>query len=110
MIRSKGMEAVVRDDLIGNVLFFGCLIGGAISAFLGCIIAFASGGTAAMATTELVQSATATIFVSYCDDPDTLARTHPAEFKRITDAYTRFYPEAMGEQQRANAPSQMRRV
>jgi hypothetical protein len=82
MVRSKGLEALIRDDLIGNVLFFGCLIGGCISAVIACSIALGSGSTVGaiilaailgflvgfmitQQTTELVQSATATIFVSY---------------------------------------------
>lgn len=82
MIAAKGLEALIRDDLIGNVLFFGCLIGGVISAIIASLVAAATSSTGVaiimaailgfvvgfmvtQQTTEIVQSATAAIFVSY---------------------------------------------
>jgi hypothetical protein len=33
------------------------------------------------------------------EDPAALARTHPDEYRLLTDAYTQFYPEVMGKQE-----------
>lgn len=162
MIKAKGLEALVRDDLIGNVLLLGCVIGGALSAVIACLIGVGSDATggalvltallgflvgfmAMQQATEIIQSATAAIFISYgtarapqgargvrrrapsaandrsrararlahdaahspalrsrvppVEDPAVLARTHPDEYRLLTDAYTQFYPEAMGKQE-----------
>mmetsp|Transcript_9969 Transcript_9969/g.29413 ORF Transcript_9969/g.29413 Transcript_9969/m.29413 type:complete len:805 (-) Transcript_9969:954-3368(-) len=111
MISSKGLDAIVNDGLIGNVLFFGCLIGGALAALVAAIIGsilgrelvtaiglagFLVGFMIVQQVTELVESATATIFVCYADDPQSLARTHPVEFGLITTAFTSHFPQVMG--------------
>jgi len=117
LVKTRGVDAIINDSLIGNVLGFGALFTGlfaggfallaawqfgskesslttdertiimAVSGSLGLITGFAEFNIMA----EVVTSGVTTIFVCLAEDPYALQRTQPELFQKVVDVY----PEVM---------------
>jgi len=102
LIFSHGFEAVVNDDLIGFVLTMGCFLGAAVTAGIGAalgaliiteywifiaVVAFFIGFTMFLIVSEVVDSAVATYFVCFAQDPQVLQRNNPELYHKLTTTY-----------------------
>lgn len=109
MIKDRGVEAIINDNLIGNVLGIGSLLIGFLNAIIALAIIAAVKveiinegglvlwlllvaafviGLAMMSTAGgVIESGTATTFVCLAEDPMALARTQPELFERIRRTY-----------------------
>lgn len=108
MIKDRGIEAIINDNLIDNVLTIGSLLVGALTALLVyAYIAFAGPPFSANSDTillvelaaflfgftmmnlvgEIITSGTATTFVALAEDPEALARTKPQLYEKIRQTY-----------------------
>ncbi|KAJ3348799.1 putative choline transporter, neither null mutation nor overexpression affects choline transport [Allomyces javanicus] len=118
MIKDRGVDAIINDDLIGNVLGFGSLLIGGITLLIGWLVflvgraadksALTSGTTMSAGLiivlvvsflmgivvfnliAEVINSGVATIFVCIAEDPNALRATKPELWEEIR----RTYPEA----------------
>jgi len=102
LISTHGVEAIINDNLIVNVLTIGALIGGIVCGVLGAVLGGVWapdywGATAAMGfligygmlsvAMEVVQSAVATIFVCFAMDKEALRRNDPYLYQRFMETY-----------------------
>ncbi|CAG8740816.1 5573_t:CDS:2, partial [Dentiscutata heterogama] len=107
LIKDRGIEAIINDDLIGNVLTMGSLLIGVLCGLFGflyihlflnyllqdqnsstlvivfIIICFVIGFMMCVVITDSVSSGVSTTFVALAEDPDALRRTKPVLFERI---------------------------
>ncbi|KAJ3362269.1 putative choline transporter, neither null mutation nor overexpression affects choline transport [Allomyces javanicus] len=113
MIKDRGVDAIINDSLIGNVLFFGALLVAGINVLIAWIVfavgsaiesSATSGGALAlvlicaalmgivvfMLVASVIESGTATTFVCLAEDPQALRATKPALWDQIRATY----PEA----------------
>uniref|UniRef100_A0A060T496 Protein PNS1 n=1 Tax=Blastobotrys adeninivorans TaxID=409370 RepID=A0A060T496_BLAAD len=108
LVKHKGIDALVNDSLIGNVLTFGATFVGYVSALLAylylkftkpeynsdggfypIVIAFAFliGTQVGHITTVSIRSGTATFFVALAKDPDVLRMSYPEIYEGILQTY-----------------------
>ncbi|KAJ3103045.1 putative choline transporter, neither null mutation nor overexpression affects choline transport [Phlyctochytrium planicorne] len=107
LIQTRGLEAVINDNLIGNVLFIGSLLSGLVCAFVGFIVVKASDAIADttanfvivcilsaligmwlfLILAEVITSGVATTYVCIAEDPATLARQQPELFAELHRAW-----------------------
>jgi hypothetical protein len=110
LFRTRGWTAIINDDLVEMVMSVTCLGIGAVTAFVGGLVAFGqSGGSLSsvyvpvlvafliglfLASTVLgvLDSAVKTCFFCYAKAPLALHATHPSHFYRITEAWNLFAP------------------
>ncbi len=110
LFRTRGWTAIINDDLVEMVMYVTCLGIGAVTAFIGGLVAFGqSGGSLSsvyipvliafliglfLASTVLgvLDSAVKTCFFCYAKAPLALHATHPEHFYRITEAWNLFAP------------------
>lgn len=102
LVKGRGIEAIVNDSLISNVLVLGALLGGALTAGITAawafaviddsglrivlvITAFLIGISITAVAMEAVQSGVNTIFVCFADDPNVLQVTQPGLHARFMD-------------------------
>lgn len=104
--KDHGVDALLNDELIGNVLLAGRLSVGFISSLATCSIAYfvievTSGvtliiyslitiliGSMIFSTIgQVINSGVVTTFLCICEDPDALSRTNPEFWKKVRDAY-----------------------
>jgi len=103
LIKGRGFDMLINDNLIGGVLFLGCLIVGFVTAgvavlighlawkleywylfaFLGLFVGLAI----SICTLEVVESSVAACFVCFAEDPAALQRTKPDEYNRLNAAF-----------------------
>ncbi|KAF9972185.1 putative choline transporter, neither null mutation nor overexpression affects choline transport [Actinomortierella ambigua] len=104
ILKDRGIEQIINDNLIGNVWAMGALVGGVLSAlgsYLYLIIvkpsfntgndftiiivlmAFVMGLQMVFTVGTVIDSGTATTFVCLAEDPAALARTKPDLFEMI---------------------------
>ncbi|KAJ3110719.1 putative choline transporter, neither null mutation nor overexpression affects choline transport [Phlyctochytrium bullatum] len=103
LIQTRGLEAVINDSLIGNVLFIGSLMGGLVCAFVGylyvrgsenipdtvvnyvvvCVVSGLIGMWLFLVLAEVITSGVATTYVCIAEDPATLARQQPELFAKL---------------------------
>ncbi|CAG8585462.1 15187_t:CDS:2 [Racocetra persica] len=105
LIKDRGVEAIINDDLIGNVLTMGSLLIGVLCGILGyiyistsiqylltentnlvivfVIICFVIGFMMCVVITDAIGSGVSTTFVALAEDPDALRRTKPLLFEKI---------------------------
>ncbi|KAJ3203555.1 putative choline transporter, neither null mutation nor overexpression affects choline transport [Dinochytrium kinnereticum] len=103
LVQTRGLEAVINDSLIGNVLFIGSLLGGLVCAFVGfvyvrlsegiadttvnyvvvCLVSGLIGMWLFLILAEVVTSGIATTYVCLAEDPATLARQQPELFAKL---------------------------
>lgn len=95
MVKDRGIEAMINDNLIGNVLFMGGLLVGVLSGLLGYIylevsrpsynanggmtpvivmMCFLIGASMFSTVATVISSGVATTFVCLAEDPDALRR------------------------------------
>ncbi|KAJ3191809.1 putative choline transporter, neither null mutation nor overexpression affects choline transport [Irineochytrium annulatum] len=104
LIQSRGLMAVINDNLIGNVLGVGSLLCGLLCAFVGflfvkastsipsdlahyllvCIASAIVGMWIFLILTEVVTSGVATTYVCLAEDPATLARQQPDLYEKFS--------------------------
>ncbi|CAG8519071.1 1862_t:CDS:2, partial [Scutellospora calospora] len=98
LIKDRGVEAIINDDLIGNVLTMGCLLIGLLCGLFGflylkfaissssinsnliivfVIICVILGFMMSVVITDSIHSGVSTTFVALAEDPDALRRTKP---------------------------------
>ncbi|CAH0513972.1 unnamed protein product [Peronospora belbahrii] len=114
LFKQRGFDAIINDDLIGNVLGFAALGIGLICAGVGALIAettdtFAfENSTAFLAILGLVvgigvavtplaviDSSVATIFVCFAEDPAAFQYSHPELYAPLVQEWHNLYPEIM---------------
>ncbi|ORZ03277.1 plasma-membrane choline transporter-domain-containing protein [Syncephalastrum racemosum] len=110
LMKDRGIEAMINDNLIGNVLFMGGLLVGVLSSLLGFIyleaaqprynqgggmtpvvvlVCFLIGSSMFSSIATVISSGVATTFVCLAEDPDALRRTKPALFEKIRETWPR---------------------
>ena len=107
LIKTRGVDAIINDNLIGNVLLMGgLLIGAAVSGIsygffaassipkndfsyplVICILGFVIGLAEFTILSEVIESGTATTFVCLAEEPGVLLRTKPQLFAKIQQTY-----------------------
>jgi len=108
LIKDRGVEAIINDNLISNVLAMGAILVGIITALLSFIyinllhrieegftplvvfLGFIVGFQMMTIMGSVILSGTATTFVCLAEDPDALARTKPELYDAIRATYPRF--------------------
>ncbi len=104
MIKTRGFDVIINDDLSNLVVFIGCLMGGILSGASGAawantilskqpgytgsnteygFQAFVVGLVACSVTLATLQSAAAALYVCLAEDPSTLQNTRPEEYNKI---------------------------
>lgn len=106
LCKTRGIDAIINDDLIGSVLFVGSLLTGILN-IGGVAIYLASAGLIANTTiltvsfivaffvgiaefgivAAVIDSGVATTFVCIAEDPAALARTKPDLYREIQVTY-----------------------
>jgi len=106
LCKARGIEALINDDLIGNVLSIGALAIGCLSASCTCgmaiiilgiedyviviifgILAFLIGCMIFSVVAQVINSGVATTFVCLCEDPDAIRQTKPELWEKVRDTY-----------------------
>jgi hypothetical protein len=107
MIKSRGIDALINDNIIGSVLGMGAFLVGIINAGVGCflvrllpsipshpsytiaagIFAFFIGFTQFSVFSEVITSGVSTTFVCLAEDPAALQRTKPELYEKIRQTY-----------------------
>ncbi|KAF0686139.1 Aste57867_22104 [Aphanomyces stellatus] len=115
LFNTRGLSAIVNDDLIGHCLGLVSLSCGLICAILGllytcvdkthtafpdasvlfAVVGLAFGIGVSMIPLGVVDSAVATIFVCFAEDPAAFARAHPELHETIVAAWREAYPDVM---------------
>jgi len=106
LFKNRGFEVIINDDLTGMVLSMGALIGGVLTGLFGAfwakalnfsgwevigVISFVIGYIMVTLIMNVIQSAVATTYVVWAEDPATLAQSRPEPYNKIRDAATRAY-------------------
>ncbi|CAG8490117.1 5826_t:CDS:2 [Ambispora leptoticha] len=110
LIKDRGIEAVINDNLIGNVLTMGAIFIGVLCGLFGyaylvivkpdfningqntlflVLICFLLGLMMTIVVTDAIDSGVTTTFVALAEDPDALRRTKPELFERIRQRWPR---------------------
>jgi len=105
LCKSRGIEALINDNIIGNVLSIGAMAVGFLSVIITCavglfigikdpaalviygIIAFLIGCMVFSVVAQVINSGVATTFVCLCEDPDALRQTKPELWEKVRDTY-----------------------
>lgn len=114
LFNQRGFDAIINDDLIGNVLGFAALAIGLICAGAGAAIAHYTdivdfenatiflavlglfvGVGVAITPLSVVDSSVATIFVCFAEDPSAFAQSHPELYQPLVTEWHNLYPEIM---------------
>ncbi|KAL1923289.1 uncharacterized protein VTP21DRAFT_8269 [Calcarisporiella thermophila] len=113
LIKDRGVEAIINDNLVGNVVGMGSILVGIITGALGFVylliqkpafnnnsengpytaliifICFIIGAQMMYIFGGVILSGNATTFVALAEDPAALARTKPALFEKIRQTWPR---------------------
>lgn len=114
LFHQRGFDAIINDDLIGNVLGFAALAVGLICAGLGvlavnvfeivkfsnadvylAIMGFVVGVSIAVTPLSVIDSSVATIFVCFAEDPAAFQQSHPDLYQPLVAEWHALYPEIM---------------
>jgi len=111
LCKSRGIEAIINDNIIGNVLSIGALAIGSLTALVTCfaakffgvgledekiklavmiifgLIGFLIGCMTFSVVAQVINSGVATTFVCLCEDPDALRQTKPELWEKVRDTY-----------------------
>ncbi|CAO3640172.1 unnamed protein product [Cunninghamella blakesleeana] len=108
LIKDRGIEALINDNLINNVLFLGGLLVAVLSSLLGylyliiskpafnqsgnmtgvvVLICFITGLAMFSTIATVITSGVCTTFVCLAEDPQALQRTQPALFEKIRSTW-----------------------
>ncbi|KAF9159915.1 putative choline transporter, neither null mutation nor overexpression affects choline transport [Actinomortierella ambigua] len=104
ILKDRGIEQIINDNLIGNVWAMGAIVGGTLSAlgsylyliivkpsfnsgqdftYIIVVMAFVMGLQMVFTVGTVIDAGTATTFVCLAEDPAALARTKPELFEMI---------------------------
>jgi len=103
LIKARGLDIIINDNLIGSVLVFGALAVGLANGAFGLALSYfvfnyknsyvffgfiglLVGFLMALCAMEVVDSCVASCFVCYAEDPEALQRTKPTTYDRLTNA------------------------
>ncbi|PKB99360.1 DUF580-domain-containing protein [Rhizophagus irregularis] len=110
LIKERGVDAIINDNLVGNVLVMGAVFIGALCALFGfgyirlflsndivdnnaililVLICFFFGLVMTGVITNVIDSGVTTTFVALSESPDALKRTKPQLFERIRREWPR---------------------
>ncbi|KAG9290148.1 hypothetical protein G9A89_010454 [Geosiphon pyriformis] len=108
LIKDRGVEAIINDNLIGNVLAMGAIFIGVLCALFGyayikiftsgfdttrilvlVLVCFLLGLMMTIVVTDAIDSGVTTTFVALAEQPDALRRTKPELFERIRQEWPR---------------------
>ncbi|CAO3595704.1 unnamed protein product [Absidia cylindrospora] len=110
LIKDRGIEAIINDNLINNVLFLGGLLVGVLCSLLGYLyltisrpafnqtgnmtpvvvmMCFIVGISMFSTISMVISSGVSTTFVCLAEDPQALQRTQPDLFERIRQTWPR---------------------
>jgi len=107
LFKNRGFEVIVNDDLTGMVLAMGCLLGAVVVGLFGAlwasllnfdgwiivgVLAFVIGYVMVALIMTVIQSAVATTYVVWAEDPATLAQTRPEYYGKLRQAANLAYP------------------
>jgi len=108
LLRNRGIDALVNDNLVGSALFLGALLSGlicgGITALLAkyamnlqlwvtwAFVAFAIGFTMAMVGMSVASSAVTCFFVCIAEDIHAFGENHYEEYQQLTDRMHEAYP------------------
>jgi len=102
LVHTHGIEAIINDNLISNVLTIGALIGGVTCGIVGAIvgniiepdflascalIGFIVGFAMMTTVMSVVQSGVSTFFVCFAMDKEALQRNNPELYRRFMETY-----------------------
>ena len=108
LIKRRGIDAVINDNLIGNVLFLGSILIAGLNAVIGylftlawkplpvngvditlfmVIFSFLIGLLLSITIMEIVNSGVATTFVCLAEDPEALRRTKPELWEKVRETW-----------------------
>ncbi|OUM66150.1 hypothetical protein PIROE2DRAFT_41021 [Piromyces sp. E2] len=102
--KARGIEALINDNIIGNVLGIGALAIACLSAVITFVVgrifgvevvfsiifacvAFIAGAMIFSVVAQVINSGVATTFVCLCEDPDALHQTKPELWEKVRDTY-----------------------
>jgi len=100
LLKRRGIDALINDDLTGFVILCGSLIGGIVCAIVGgimgkigtdaphtyALMGFLVGFYLCLTILQTVTSCVITVFVCYAEDPHSLNVNHPAEYNKMERA------------------------
>jgi len=106
-------DTIINDWVINRVLsvgavgialctsFFGYIMGGVTLSSSGAsnffaIYGFVIGLSMASVVVSTIDSAVATVYVAFGEDPDSLRANHPHEFRQLYDGWQQAYPQVVG--------------
>jgi len=109
LLCSKGIDALINDDLTGFALLCGSFIGGIVCAIAGVLMAYSDSSLKSYATAfgvmgfvigfflcmtvlNVVRSAVITLFVCYAEDPNALKVNHPQVYNQFEQARSQAFP------------------
>jgi len=109
LLCSKGIDALINDDLTGFALVCGSFIGGIVCAIVAVLMAyntsslkdyatafgvigFVVGFFLCMTVLNVVRSAVVTLFVCYAEDPNALNVNHPEIYSKFEQARAEAFP------------------
>jgi hypothetical protein len=114
LFHTRGFDAIINDDLIGNVLSFAALGIGLICAGIGGIIGeatdivefenstiflavlgFLVGIGVSITPLAVIDSSVATIFVCFAEDPAAFMQSHPDLYNPLITEWHNLYPEIL---------------
>ncbi|KDO30254.1 hypothetical protein SPRG_19805 [Saprolegnia parasitica CBS 223.65] len=115
LFRDRGFDTIINDDLIGNVLLFASLGVGFLCAGLGLVYTYIDTANTTFNNSQIIipvmglifgigisiipfsviDSAVATIFVCFAEDPAALQTSHPEHFNELMTEWHRMYPDIM---------------
>ncbi|KAJ3291793.1 putative choline transporter, neither null mutation nor overexpression affects choline transport [Borealophlyctis nickersoniae] len=107
LVKTRGIDAIINDSLISNVLSIGGLLIGLITGFIGylyvhfskditqdtghyiiiVLISFFIGFSEFSILSDVIDSGAATTFVCLAEDPEALRRTKPELYEAIRQVY-----------------------
>jgi hypothetical protein len=114
LFHTRGFDAIINDDLIGNVLSFAALGVGLICAGIGgivgettnifefenstlflAVLGFLVGIGVSITPLAVIDSSVATIFVCFAEDPAAFMQSHPDLYNPLITEWHNLYPEIM---------------
>eukprot|EP00033_Pygsuia_biforma_P002008 GCRY01002233.1.p1 GENE.GCRY01002233.1~~GCRY01002233.1.p1 ORF type:complete len:512 (-),score=116.93 GCRY01002233.1:111-1646(-) len=103
LAKERGVDALINDNLIGGVILLGAIIGGLVTAFLGFVLSHNHlpsvwvfimtfvglfiGLVFTLLTMAVLNSAVATIFVCFAENPECLAQNQPETYTLFVETY-----------------------
>ncbi|OQS02555.1 hypothetical protein THRCLA_05080 [Thraustotheca clavata] len=115
LFRDRGFETIINDDLVGNALGFAALGVGFLCAGLGMIYTYIDttnfnfqyanvlvpvlglcvGIAVSIIPLSVIDSAVATVFVCFAEDPAALQQSHQEHFNELMYEWHRLFPDVM---------------